>query len=260
MRLKDKTAIVTGAGAGIGKQIAQAFAREGARLCIADIDARAAERAAAEIRENGGAAIGLLLDVTSEAQVDAVIDQAAAQLGGIDILVANAGIQHLDTIADVSFEDWKRVLAVHLDGSFLTTRASLRHMRAQGRGGSIILMGSVHSYMASEKKGPYVVAKHGLVGLSRTIAKEGARYGVRANVICPGAVRTALIERQIPALAKDYGVPEDRVLHEVFLRHTVDGEFTTETDLAEVAVFLASFPTNALTGQSVCASHGMFML
>src|SRR5574340_287428 len=260
MRLKDKTVVVTGAGAGIGRKIATTFAREGARVCIADLDQRAAESAAAEIRESGGTAIGLAMDVTSEAAVDAATDKAAAQLGGIDILVSNAGIQHLDTIADVSFENWKKVLAVHLDVGFLTTRACLRHLYAQKRGGSIILMRSVYSYMASEKKVPFIVAKHGLVCLSRTIAKEGAKHGVRAYAICPGVVHTALIERQIPALARDYGVPEDRALHEVFLRHTVDGEFTTEADLAEVAVFLAAFPTNALTGQSVCVSHGMFML
>jgi 3-hydroxybutyrate dehydrogenase len=259
MKLKSKTAIVTGGGTGIGKTIALTLAREGARVCIGDVDSRAAEVAAEKIRESGGTAIGMRMDVTQESEVDAAIDKAAIELGGIDILVSNAGIQHLDAIADVSFENWKRVLAVHLDGGFLTSRACLRHMYAQGRGGSIIFLGSIHSYMASVRKGPYVVAKHGLVGLSRTIAKEGAKYGVRANAICPGAVRTALIERQIPELAREHAVPADRVLQEVFLRHTVDGEFTTEAELAETVVFLASFPTNALTGQSLVASHGWHM-
>ncbi|MGN2393395.1 SDR family NAD(P)-dependent oxidoreductase, partial [Pelomicrobium sp. G1] len=114
---------------------------------------------------------------------------------------SNAGIQHLQEIGEVSFENWKRVLAVHLDGAFLTTRECLKYMYAQG-GGTVILMGSVHSKEASPLKGPYVVAKHGLLGLCRVIAKEGARYGVRANVICPGFVKTPLVERQIPLLAQ----------------------------------------------------------
>lgn len=260
MRLSSKVAIVTGAASGIGRQIATSYAREGAKVCIADFDLEAARRTAEEIKEAGGIARAERMDVTDEAEVDQATDKVAAEWGGIDILVANAGIQHLDTIADVSFENWKKVLAVHLDGSFLTTRASLRHMIAGKRGGSIILMGSVHSYFASEQKGPYVVAKHGLVGLCRTLAKEGAHHGISANTICPGLVRTALIERQLPILAAERGVSEEQVVRDLFLRLTVDNEYTTEADLAEVAVFLASFPTNALTGQSICVSHGMHML
>jgi len=260
MRLHDKVAIVTGAGSGIGRQIAMQFAREGAKVCIADMNIDAARDTAREIERAGGQAVAEKMDVTDEAQVDAATDAVADRWGRIDILVANAGIQHLDTIADVSFADWKRILAVHLDGSFLTTRAALRHMYAGQRGGSIILIGSVHSYFASEKKGPYIVAKHGLLGLCRTLAKEGARHNVRANTICPGVVRTPLIERQLPILAKEAGVSEAQIVHDLFLRLTVDDEYTTEAELAEVAVFLASFPTHALTGQSISVSHGMHML
>lgn len=259
MRLVDKVAIVTGAGNGIGKQIATSFAREGAKVCLTDCDLNAATLAAKEIRDAGGSASAELMDVTNEAQVNDVIDAVASALGGIDILVSNAGIQHLDRIADVSFENWKRVLAVHLDGGFLTTRACLRHMYTQKRGGSVILMGSVHSKEASEMKGPYVVAKHGLLGLCRTVAKEGGKYGIRANAICPGWVRTSLVNRQIPMLAKERGISEEAVVSEVMLKTTVDGTFTTELDIAEIAVFLASFPTNALTGQAIVVSHGWHM-
>jgi len=181
------------------------------------------------------------------------------QMGGVDILVSNAGVQHIDTIADVSFENWKRVLAIHLDGGFLTTRACLRHMIRQKRGGSILLMGSVHSLEASVQKGPYVAAKHGLAGLCRVVAKEGAPHGIRSNLICPGFVRTPLVERQIPELAKDLNISEESVVKDVMLRTTVDGEFTTVGDVAQVALFLASFPTNALTGQSIVVSHGWHM-
>jgi 3-hydroxybutyrate dehydrogenase len=259
MQLEGKTALVTGAGSGIGAQIARAFAQAGAKVCVADIDFASAERVAGELNVGRDAAIAVRIDVTSEEGVERGVQTAVDALGGIDILVSNAGLQHLDAIADVSFEDWKRILAVHLDGGFLTTRAALRHMRAQKRGGTILLMGSVHSKEASALKGPYVAAKHGLLGLCRVVAKEGAAYGVRANLICPGFVRTPLVERQIPQLAKERGISEDDVIRDVMLGTTVDGEFTTPEDIARVAVFLASFPTNALTGQSIIVSHGWHM-
>jgi 3-hydroxybutyrate dehydrogenase len=256
MRLCGKSAIITGAASGIGAAIARAYAREGAKVCIADIDAVGAERVAAEL---GAPAIAVRMDVTSEAEVEEGVDRAARALGGVDILVSNAGVQHLDSIAEVSFENWRRILAVHLDGGFLTTRACLRRMIAQKRGGAILLMGSVHAKEASVQKAPYVAAKHGLLGLARTLAKEGTPYGVRANVICPGFVRTPLVERQIPRLAQEMGISEEAVVRDVMLRSTVDGEFTTPADVAEVAVFLAAFPSNALTGQSIVVSHGWHM-
>ena len=147
---------------------------------------------------------------------------------------------------------------MHLDGAFLTTRAALRSMYQQG-GGSIIYMGSVHSKEASVLKAPYVTAKHGLIGLAKVVAREGAQHGVRANVICPGFVRTPLVERQIPQQARELGLSEEAVVRDVMLRQTVDGEFTTTHDVAEVALFFAAFESNALTGQSMVVSHGWFM-
>jgi 3-hydroxybutyrate dehydrogenase len=255
MQLEGKTAIVTGAASGIGAEIARTFAAAGAKVCIADIDGEAAAKTASDIANS----IALRMDVSDEGEVERGVEQAARALGGIDILVSNAGVQHLDTIADVSFADWKRVLAIHLDGGFLTTRACLRRMIAQGRGGAILLMGSVHSKEASVQKGPYVVAKHGLLGLCRVVAKEGAPHRIRANAICPGFVRTPLVERQIPQLAKELGISEEAVVRDVMLKSTVDGEFTTVADVAQVALFLAAFPTNALTGQSIVVSHGWHM-
>jgi 3-hydroxybutyrate dehydrogenase len=255
MQLEGKTAIVTGAASGIGAEIARVFAAAGARVCIADIDGEAAAKTASDIANS----IALRMDVSDEGEVERGVEQAARALGGIDILVSNAGVQHLDTIADVSFADWKRVLAIHLDGGFLTTRACLRRMIAQGRGGAILLMGSVHSKEASVQKGPYVVAKHGLLGLCRVVAKEGAPHRIRANAICPGFVRTPLVERQIPQLAKELGISGEAVVRDVMLKSTVDGEFTTVADVAQVALFLAAFPSNALTGQSIVVSHGWHM-
>ena len=132
-------------------------------------------------------------------------------------------------------------------------------MYAQGRGGSVIYMGSVHSKEASLLKAPYVTAKHGLIGLSKTVAKEGGKHGVRANVICPGFVRTPLVDKQIPEQAATLGITEEQVIKNVMLKDTVDGEFTTVDDVARVALLFAAFPTNALTGQSLVVSHGWSM-
>lgn len=259
MQLKDKVAFITGSASGIGKEIAILFAQEGAKIVIADLNKAAADATAAELQAKGAQAIGVAVDVTSEEQVDAAVEEAAKAFGGIDILVSNAGIQIVHPVEEFSFADWKKMLAIHLDGAFLTTKACLKHMYAQGRGGSVIYMGSVHSKEASVLKAPYVTAKHGLIGLSKTVAKEGAKYGVRSNVICPGFVRTQLVEKQIPEQAKTLGITEEQVVKNVMLKDTVDGEFTTTEDVARVALLFAAFPTNALTGQSLIVSHGWSM-
>jgi 3-hydroxybutyrate dehydrogenase len=259
MSLQDKVAVVTGAASGIGKEIAKEFLANGARVAIADLNIDAANATAAEFDSSGERAMGVAMDVTDEGQVDAGIEAIAAKFGSIDILVSNAGIQIVAPIEEFKFADWKKMLAIHLDGAFLTTRACLKHMYAQGKGGSVIYMGSVHSKEASVLKAPYVAAKHGLVGLAKVVAKEGAKHGVRSNVICPGFVRTPLVDKQIPEQAKELGISEDDVIHKVMLKETVDGEFTTVDDVAKTAVFLAGFPTNALTGQSIVVSHGWFM-
>ena len=259
MRLKDKVAIITGAASGIGREIAFAYAREGAKVAIADLNQAAADKTAAEIKGKGGNAIGVAMDVTNEAQVDAGVETTAKALGGIDVLVSNAGIQIVKPVVEFPYAEWKKLIAIHLDGAFLTTRACLKHMYKQGRGGSVIYMGSVHSKEGSPLKAPYVSAKHGLIGLCKVVAKEGAEHGVRANVICPGFVRTPLVEKQIPELAAENKMSEEDVVKKIMLKETVDGEFTTTEDVAEAAVFFAGFPSNALTGQSLVVSHGWFI-
>ena len=259
MQLKDKVAFVTGSASGIGKEIALLYAKEGARVVIADLNKEAADATAAEISASGAQASGDGVDGTSEEQVDAAVEAAAKAFGGIDILVSNAGIQIVHPVEEFTFAEWKKMLAIHLDGAFLTTKACLKHMYAQGRGGSVIYMGSVHSKEASVMKAPYVTAKHGLIGLCKTVAKEGAKHGVRANVICPGFVRTPLVEKQIPEQARNLGMSEEDVVKKVMLKDSVDGEFTTTDDVARVALLFAAFPTNALTGQSMVVSHGWFM-
>ena len=259
MKLKDKVALVTGAASGIGKEIARTYAKEGAKVVIADLNKEAADSTAAELRAQGYGAMGVAMDVTDEAQVMAGVAEVVTAWGGVDVLVSNAGIQIVHPVEEFSLADWKRMLAIHLDGAFLTTKAVLPHMYASGRGGSVIFMGSVHSKEASVLKAPYVTAKHGLIGLAKVIAKEGGKHGVRANVICPGFVRTPLVEKQIPEQAKTLSISEDDVVKKVMLKDTVDGEFTTVQDVAEVALMFASFPSNALTGQSLVVSHGWSM-
>ena len=259
MSVQDKVAVVTGAARGIGKEIARTLLGSGAKIAIADLNIQDAENCAQELDPSGERAIGISMNVTDETQVDEGMNKVAAELGSIDILVSNAGIQSVSPLDEFDFNAWKTLLAVHLDGAFLTSRAALSHMYEQGNGGSVILMGSVHSKEASVLKAPYVTAKHGLIGLAKVIAKEGAEHGVRANVVCPGFVRTPLVDKQIPEQAEALGISEEDVVKNVMLKHTVNGEFTTVQDVAQAVLFFASFSSNALTGQSLVVSHGWYM-
>ncbi|MCW0206110.1 3-hydroxybutyrate dehydrogenase [Achromobacter veterisilvae] len=257
--LNGKTAVVTGAASGIGKEIALTLARAGAAVAIADLNQAGAEAVAREIEQAGGKAMGVAMDVTSEEAVNQGIDRVAAAYGGIDILVSNAGIQIVNPIENFAYADWKKMQAIHVDGAFLTTKAALKHMYKGDRGGVVIYMGSVHSHEASPLKSAYVAAKHALLGLARVLAKEGAAHNVRSHVICPGFVRTPLVEKQIPEQAKELGISEEDVVKKVMLGDTVDGVFTTVEDVAQTALFLAAFPSAALTGQSFVVSHGWYM-
>lgn len=257
-RFQDKVVIVTGAASGIGKEIAHSFAREGAKVVIADLKQTDADAAAADIIASGGTAMGVAMDVSNEDAVNAGVEAAHAAYGRIDVLVSNAGIQIVHPVESFPFADWKKMLAVHLDGAFLTTKACLKHMYAARRG-SIVYIGSVHSKEASPLKAAYVTAKHGVLGLARVVAKEGAPHNVRANVVCPGFVRTPLVEKQIPEQAKELGISEAEVVKTVMLKETVDGEFTTVEDVAEAVLYFAGAKTNALTGQSLVVSHGWYI-
>lgn len=257
--LTGKTAIVTGAASGIGKEIALEFAKAGAAVAIADLNLAGANAVADQIKQAGGKAMGVAMDVTNEDAVNTGIDSVAAAFGSVDILVSNAGIQIINPIENFAFSDWKKMQAIHVDGAFLTTKAAIKHMYKGDRGGVVIYMGSVHSHEASPLKSAYVAAKHALLGLARVLAKEGAKHNVRSHVICPGFVRTPLVDKQIPEQAKELGISEEEVIKKVMLGDTVDGVFTTVQDIAQTAVFLATFPSAAMTGQSFVVSHGWYM-
>lgn len=258
MSLKGKVALVTGAASGIGRECALNMATKGAKVVIADLSLEQGNKVVDEIKKSGGEAIAVSMDVTSQDQVNAGIEACVKAFGAIDILVSNAGIQIVWPIEEYPFADWKKMLAIHLDGAFLTTQAAIKHMYAKGSG-RIIYMGSVHSHEASKLKAAYVTAKHGLLGLCRVVAKEGGPHGVAANVVCPGFVRTPLVEKQIPEQAAELHISEAEVIKNVMLKETVDGEFTTTADIAETVAFLAGFDTTAINGQSIIVSHGWFM-
>jgi 3-hydroxybutyrate dehydrogenase len=254
MKLNGKVALITGAASGIGHAIAKRYLEADDRVAIADLNAEGAGKAAQDLADQKSA-IGIAMDVTKEDQVNAGVEQIIKAFGRIDILISNAGIQIVHPIEDFPFADWKKLIAIHLDGAFLTTKACVKLMYQQ-KSGALIYMGSVHSHEGSPLKSAYMAAKHGILGLARVMAKEGAKHNVRANVICPGFVKTPLVEKQIPEQAKELGISEERVVKEIMLAETVDHEFTTVEDIAELALFLGAFETNSLTGQSIVISHG----
>jgi 3-hydroxybutyrate dehydrogenase len=255
---KGRVAIVTGAASGIGKQVALRLAAEGAIPVIADLNLDAANATAKEIKAKGCDAFAVAMNVTDEAQVEKGIADTMTKYGKIDILVSNAGIQIVHPLVDFPFAEWKKLLSIHLDGAFLTTKACLKHMYA-AKYGRVVYMGSVHSKEASKLKAPYVTAKHGLIGLAKVLAKEGAEFNVAANVVCPGFVRTPLVEKQIPEQAKELNISEDDVIKHVMLKDTADGQFTTTDEVADAVLYFAGANSTALTGQSMVVSHGWFM-
>ena len=257
--LTGKVALITGAAAGIGRHIAQTYAKAGAIVGVADINFDGAKETVDSITKIGGQALAIDMDVTSEDAVNGGVKQLIDTFGSIDILVSNAGIQLIDPISNMSFANWKRLLSTHLDGGFLTTKAAVEHMYMDNKGGTIIYIGSIHAHDASLFKAPYITAKHGLLGLCRAVAKEGAPYNVRSHMISPGFVRTAMVNDQIPLQAQQKGISEEEVVNDILLANTLNKEFTTLEDVSQTALFLAAFPTDVFTGQSINASHGWCM-
>ena len=254
MDLNGKVAIVTGAASGIGNGIAKRFVEAGGRVCIADLNLDAAQAAATALG-GGSVAMAVAMDVSNEEQVNAGVDAAAKAFGTIDILVSNAGIQIVHPIEEFPFSDWKKLLAIHLDGAFLTTKACVKYMYPQ-KSGALIYMGSVHSHEASPLKSAYVAAKHGILGLARVMAKEGAKYNVRANTICPGFVMTPLVEKQIPEQAKARGITEQQVINDVLLAAQPTKRFVTVEELSALVNFLCSDGARSMTGTTLPVDGG----
>ncbi|KAK5582341.1 hypothetical protein RB653_003924 [Dictyostelium firmibasis] len=259
-RMENKVCFVTGGASGIGLGIVEGFLKEGAKVAVADIDKLKADNISKELNSRyPGSIIPIHCDVGDETQISQGIEETARVFGGLDVLVSNAGFQHIEALETVKLEDWRKMMAIHLDGAFLCTKHAIKEFKKDKRGGAILYMGSVHSKYASEFKIPYVTAKHGLEGLCRGVAREYARDNIRSNLICPGFVLTPLVKNQIPHLAKKMNITEEEVVKRVLLKETVDGEFTTVEEIAEVAVNLCAIPSKCLTGQSLLVSHGWIM-
>ena len=201
-----QSALITGAASGIGKACAIRMAQEGYGVVVADINLRGAETVAGELADAGLQAIAVPMDVSDEKAVEAGFDRMMEVYGSCDLAMSNAGIQIVHPYEEYPFEDWRKMMAIHADGAFLVSRAAYRRMKQSGRGGRIVFTGSVQSFVGSKLKEPYNFAKHGVAGLAKAIAREGAAYGIYTYTICPSFIKTPLVEKQIPEQAASLGI------------------------------------------------------
>jgi 3-hydroxybutyrate dehydrogenase len=255
--LQGKTALITGSTSGIGLGMAQALAAQGANVMLngfgpqADIDAlrqRLEREHRVKVAYSGA-------DMSRPDQIVAMVDEATATFGAVDILVNNAGIQHVAPIDQFPPEKWDAILAINLTSSFHTIRAALPGMKRKGWG-RIINIASAHGLIASPFKSAYIAAKHGLVGLTKTVALEVAREHITCNAICPGWVLTPLVEKQIDDQAKAFGLPRDEVVPKVILERQPTKEFVKIEEVAALAVFLCSDGAASITGASMSIDGG----
>ncbi|GAB4268424.1 MAG: 3-hydroxybutyrate dehydrogenase [Deferrisomatales bacterium] len=241
MVLEGKTALVTGAGSGIGKAVAEAFAREGARVVVNDVSEAGAEVA----RAVGGAF--LQADLSDMQAVRGLARQALDRWGRVDVLVNNAGFQHVAPVEEFPEEVWAAMIQVMLVAPFQLTKHLVPAMKANGWG-RIINISSLHGVVASPFKTAYISAKHGLMGLTKTVALEVAEHGITVNAICPAYVRTPLVEHQIRDQAKTHGIPEDEVVRKIMLEPAPIKRLIEPEEVAELALFLASDKARSMTG------------
>jgi 3-hydroxybutyrate dehydrogenase len=241
-QLSGRRAIVTGGASGIGRAIAEDLAAQGARVLVTDINADDGERVASSIK-----GIFAQADMSSRADCDAVVARAVREWQGVDILVNNAGLQHVAPVDEFPVDRWEHIVKTMLFGAFYLTRAALPHMYAAGWG-RIVNIASVHGLVASPYKSAYVSAKHGLLGLTKTVALEAAERGVTVNAVCPSYVRTPLVERQIADQAKVHGIPEEAVIRDIMLAPAAIKRLLEPSEVAAYVRFLCSDDASAITG------------
>ena len=257
MFLKGKSAIVTGSTSGIGLAYAKAFAAEGANVMIngfGDAAAIEAERAGLAAA-SGGKALYDAADMTRPDQIAAMVERAAAEFGSVDILVSNAGIQHVAPIEEFPVEKYDAIIAINLSSAWHAIRAAVPHMKAK-RWGRIISTASAHSLVASPNKSAYVMAKHGIAGLTKTVALEVATYGITVNAISPGYVWTPLVENQIPDTMKTRGLTREQVINDVLLDAQPTKEFVTAEQVAALALYLCRDEAAQITGANLSMDGG----
>jgi meso-butanediol dehydrogenase / (S,S)-butanediol dehydrogenase / diacetyl reductase len=251
--LEGRSAIVTGAGTGIGRAIVHALAAAGARVAVTDLDAPAAERVAGEV---GG--IARRLDVLDAEATASAIAWAAAELGGLEIVCANAGISTMRPVVDLTESDWDRNMAVNAKGVFLTDRAAVRHFLATGRKGVIVNTASLAGKVGAPLLAHYSASKFAVIGFTQALAREVARHGIRANCVCPGFVRTSMQEREVAWEAELRGIGPDEVRAD-YVAQTPLGRLEEPEDVADVVVFLAGDAARFMTGQAINVTGGVYM-
>jgi meso-butanediol dehydrogenase / (S,S)-butanediol dehydrogenase / diacetyl reductase len=253
--LQGRRALVTGAGTGIGRAIARALAVAGARVAVTDLDGAAAQRVAREIDER---AVSYALDVTRPGQSVEVMEQAAQSLGGLDIVVANAGISSMAYVVELTEEEWDANMAVNAKGVFLTNQAAVRYWLRTGTRGVIVNTASLAGKQGVPLLAHYAASKFAVVGFTQSLAREVAEHGIRVNCVCPGFVRTGMQEREVIWEAKLRGMTAEAV-REDYLALTPLGRLEEPEDVADAVVFLASDAARFITGEALNVTGGVRM-
>lgn len=246
MRFQERAVLVTGGGSGIGRQVALAAAREGARVAIGDLDQERAETVAAEIRTQRGEAQAFRLDVTDPASVNAFVEAAETSLGRLDVLVNSAGIREIVSVLDLPLEEWQRIVAVNLTGTFLPSQAFARRLVAQGKTGQIVNLASTLGLMAAPNRAAYTASKHGVVGLTKEMALELGDRGIRVNAVAPGVIRTPLTERYFQDPAYSQAIRDIHAL----------GRWGEPEEVARAILFLADEANGFMTGSVLTVDGG----
>ena len=255
--LKGRSAIVTGSTSGIGLGIAQALAAQGANVLLNGFgNVPEIKKLATRMEsEHGVKVIYSGADMSRPAEIQTMVAEAASQLGSVDILVNNAGIQHVAPVDEFPLDKWDQIIAINLTASFHTIRAALPHMKKHGWG-RIVNIASAHGLVASPFKSAYIAAKHGVVGLTKTVALETAKLPITCNAICPGYVRTPLVEKQIDDQAKAHNIPRDEVIERILLERQPSKRFVAVDEVAALTLFLCSEGAAGITGAALPIDGG----
>lgn len=253
--LTAKTALVTGAASGIGRAIAKALAAQGVSVSVCDLNESAARAVVAEIEQARGHALALQADVSNPSQVRAAVKMALDRFGRLDILVNNAGLQFIAPVHEFPEDKWNLLIGVMLTGAFLCTKYTLPSMIAK-RWGRIVNISSIHGLIASPFKSAYIAAKHGIIGLTKTVALEVGEYGITANAVCPSYVRTPLVEGQVADQAKIHGIPPNEVIEKVMLGPAVVKRLLEPEEIAALVLYLCSDAAAGVTGSAYTIDGG----